>query len=685
MHDSQVIDQWHREKLKAVPGALRERVRRMHENKFKAAKAVEDFQAANLWLQQTAERMKGIKVPTALTDSELCEIADKCARECLDMAGERVGLMGIEGLRKRMGLYCNKYGIQPPGETVEDSPAVSRMTCHLWWRRQLRKTQARALEAESINLGFVHRKAEIYASDLTVERRAQQRKRNAQVLENTEAVNMDTGEIYNLGELAEKSVANPRIRRGELMTRIKGFEHIAQGLGHAAEFVTVTCPSKYHPKKTEGFKVVDNPKYCGATPREAQGYLTKTWAKIRAKLARIGARIYGFRITEAHHDGCPHWHMLLFMNAVYVEIVRAVIRDYALQEDGHEAGAQKNRVDFKAIDPAKGTAAGYIAKYVSKNIDGGGYQVQGDIEADSDSVTTGHRIEAWASTWGIRQFQQIGGPPVGVWRELRRMQESKDHTDTIESARVAADIGNWRRFVEVMGGPTVARKYRPLKVAYTKEGERWSYFDQCHYPAPITRYGETAPGAVFGVADILKNRVFQSPRYRWEIKRKVKNGNTGLSLDGGILGRKQGSFSSVYGRTQHNAGGGRGNDSGLQNAGGINGNQKQNAHQKGAGAYAFQQGQPKAKNENGLGFESVVGFQGRGEALAPWTRVNNCTQGENFGRNENGFEKKGNESANAGMGKSPSTHADNADWLRGPGYQDIGSNGQGTGRIETKH
>jgi hypothetical protein len=647
MHQAFTFDHWHIQKLAHVPGPLRERVRRMHESKFKGAKTVEAAQAANLWLSETAERMKAIKVPTALSDGELCEIADKCARDCMDMAGERVGLMGIEGLRKRMGLYCKKYGIQPPGETIEDGPAVSRMTCQLWWRRQLRKTQARALEAESIRLGYVHRQAEIYASNMTVERRQQQRKRNAEGLENTEAVNMDTGEIYNLAELAEKSVANPRIRRGELMTRIKGFEHIAQGLGHAAEFITITCPSKFHPKRTEGARVVDNPKYNGATPREAQSYLTKLWAQIRAKLQRLAARVYGFRITEAHHDGCPHWHLLLFMHAWNVEVVRGVIREYALREDGHEPGAQKNRVDFKAIDPAKGTAAGYIAKYVSKNIDGGGYQVQGDIEAESDAITTGHRIEAWASTWGIRQFQQIGGPPVGVWRELRRMEASKDHSQSLENARAAADVGNWRRFVEVMGGPTVARKYRPLKVAYTNEGERWNYWEQCHYPAPITRYGETASGAVFGVADVFANRVFQSPRYRWEIKRKVKNGHIGISLDGGFSGRKPGFVHSVYGGAEHHGSGSTGNDRKLQGAGGVK------------------------------------GFQGRGEAPAPWTRVNNCTQGVESGGNRN---KAANDSgSDCNMVEGTGTRSNYGGGLHNAPVNGSGSNRQGTGQSETRH
>ncbi len=559
-------ESWQRAQLAHVPGAWRERVRRMHAKRLTLAEALpwneqsEAQRVANLWLLHTTERMAALRVPITLSDSELCDMAREKAAKALALAEIVPGVFYTDkgALRQRMAGFVARYGITPPGEEFRDAPAIARMTCPLWWRRQLRKTQARAIEAEAIRLGYVHKQGEIYASDVTVERRAQQRKRNADTLDATEAVNLDTGEIYRLADLAAKSVANPRIRRGELMTRIKGFEHIAQGLGHVADFVTLTCPSKYHPKRTEGSKVVDNPKYQGATPREAQHYLTKTWANIRAKLHRQGVRVYGFRITESHHDGCPHWHLLLFMAPDHVEAMRAIVRAYALRVDGTEAGAQKNRVDFVSIDPAKGTAAGYIAKYVAKNIDNGGYQVQGDVEGgDHDAITPSHRIEAWASTWGIRQFQQVGGPPVGVWRELRRMAESEDMGDPAREARAAADAGNWRRFVEVMGGPTVERKCLPLRVAYTRAGERWNFRLQIPYEAPQTRYGEIAAGAVFGVIETKRGHVHQSCRYRWRI--------------------------------QH---------TGCKSASGA------------------------------------VGFQGQGAALAPWTRVNNCSEGLENGNAE---------------------------------------------------
>ena len=93
-----------------------------------------------------------------------------------------------------------------------------------------------------------------------------------------------------------------------------------------------------------------------------------------------------------------------------VETFKRNLSVHWLAEDGYEDGAIANRVKFVAIDPAKGTAAGYIAKYVGKNIDGsqgGAHDEEGQAMLDGVAPAC-ERVDAWASVWGIRQFQGIG-------------------------------------------------------------------------------------------------------------------------------------------------------------------------------------------------------------------------------------------------------------------------------------
>jgi hypothetical protein len=176
--------------------------------------------------------------------------------------------------------------------------------------------------------------------------------------------------------------------------------------------------------------------------------LKKVWAPAQAKLQRDGIEYFGLRVVEPHHDGTPHWHMLVFVNPDQAEALITTLRDYALAESPDEPGAQKRRFTVERIDPAKGTAAGYVAKYIAKNVDG--EHVGTDYEGECAATESAKRVEAWASLWRIRQFQFFGTPSVTPWRELRRLDVLPETMEaTFGPLWRAANAPDWCDFMKV--------------------------------------------------------------------------------------------------------------------------------------------------------------------------------------------------------------------------------------------
>lgn len=368
----------------------------------------------------------------------------------------------------------------PLSATSEDvASAIARCCDTNWWRRQIRNHQDVILEHVHILLGRVNKKSGIYASDHCVQRKLQQQHRNEQILAGLEAEN-DLGQVFSLLELAKRGVSNLVNRRNELMTRISGVEGYAKSHGDVALFITLTAPSKYHSFLSK--PCVPNPKYQGATPNDTQQYFNTVFKRVRAKLHRDKIQPYGFRVVEPHHDGTPHWHMLFFMKPNQVKSVIKTIKHYSLQEDGNESGAQQYRVKVEHIDPKKGSAVGYIAKYIAKNIDG---EHVGEDGYGYDAIDSAVRIRAWASNWNIRQFQAIGGPSVTAWREARRFATSElaeqiletIGDDKLQALIAAADLGNWEEYVELSGGPTTPRNEQPLRALHVKKDIPSKYGD----------------------------------------------------------------------------------------------------------------------------------------------------------------------------------------------------------------
>ncbi|MGG8034610.1 replication endonuclease [Klebsiella aerogenes] len=389
----------------------------------------------------------------------------------------------------RAGFISLQFNVTPPhwervtkkyvGED-EIAPAITRMFNEVWWRGRLRRIAAAWREHLHIAVGNVSKKKHAYASKNCVTDWREQKRRTREFLKGLDLEDED-GNRISLIEKYDGSVANPAIRRCELMTRIRGFENICNELGYVGEFYTLTAPSKYHATTKAGYR---NTKWKGASPSDTQSYLTGLWARIRAKLHREEIRIFGIRVAEPHHDGTPHWHMLMFMLPEDVERVRLIIRDYAWEEDRHELRsdkAKKARFHAEAIDPEKGSATGYVAKYISKNIDG--YALDGETDDESGELLkeTAPAVSAWAARWHIRQFQFIGGAPVTVYRELRRLADTETaHGLSVEFAAVydAADAGDWAGYVNAQGGPFVRRDDLQVRTLYEPRAEFNQYGEE---------------------------------------------------------------------------------------------------------------------------------------------------------------------------------------------------------------
>jgi len=364
------------------------------------------------------------------------------------------------------------------GGCLENHKAESgllRMMAPEWWYQRLKRARDLQREHLAIAVGQVQKAANAYVSRKTLGEWIEQKKRNLEFFKKFDLMD-DEGNRIALDSMVHRSVANPAIRRCELMVRMRGFEDIASEQGLAGEFYTITAPSRFHAVHSKGGFVSQ---WNGASPQDTQRYLCKVWAKCRAAISRAGIHVFGFRVVEPHHDGTPHWHVLLFMRPQDVDTVRDILCYHARLADSEELqspNALKARFHVEPIDPEKGSATGYIAKYISKNIDGFALDGESDEETGENLRDMAKSVTAWASRWRIRQFQQIGGAPVTVWRELRRLGDHRLVDSRMDAVLAAADVGDWAAYTQLQGGALVARRDLVVRLAYeiTPQGNEYA-------------------------------------------------------------------------------------------------------------------------------------------------------------------------------------------------------------------
>ncbi|MDX9988651.1 replication endonuclease [Thiothrix unzii] len=349
-----------------------------------------------------------------------------------------------------------------------------RITSEKWWYRRLRVQQGQQQELQAIRLGLVNAEKQAYVSDYGLSRVLAHQAKSLEWLDSMELIDTQTGEVLPLKQAADAGVSNPVNRRNEMMLRIADGERYFHLNGYVALFLTLTTPSKFHKftktgthtridrmgvKRTIGGKVIANPKYQETidgntnTPKLAHAWLSKSWARFRAAIHHRGINAPYMRVTEPHADGTEHQHAIVFVQPAHLKTYTRLLWKYWLREDGDEPGATRHRVQIVKFDMSKGSAAGYIAKYIAKNIQTLGIEGDDtkDHETGMESIDSATRVHAWRSRWVVRAFQfsqQFG--KVSLWRELRRLKaESQPDAPLLDVARFAADTGDYYGFLKI--------------------------------------------------------------------------------------------------------------------------------------------------------------------------------------------------------------------------------------------
>lgn len=402
--------------------------------------------------------------------------------------------------------------------------AISRMISVRFWSRHFRTFTRRWREHLYIVVGDVCRQRSVICSPQWVQHWLASRKRGREIMAETDLEDEETGETLPLLSAVDASVSNNEKRRAEMLTRVKGLEelaaldHMSQDSDYVALFFTWTAPQQYHAWLETGRR---NRKWNGASPRETQRYFTRTFKNFSTALTRRDIHIFGMHVTESHHDGTPHWHGILFVRREQEATLRDVFEGYANAENcsAHRPGKppEQSQLMIKPVDKQMGSLTAYITKHICRNLEGcapGGR----DKETGRPWTELARHSAAWASLWGIKQFQFTGGPPVSVWRELRKLSDQKQ-ADSVSPAfgelHHAARAGDWAEYTRLQGGLPAARKNLTMRTWYQAASEP----DECGQYTAIIK-GVYLPGT--GKAPVATRT------RKWKVKTPRQNVKPGF-------------------------------------------------------------------------------------------------------------------------------------------------------------
>ncbi|WP_262121371.1 replication endonuclease [Serratia ficaria] len=437
--------------------------------------------------------------------------------------------------------YLRRRG-EPPYDKIPG--AIARLCCANWWFTKLWSLRCRWREELLRAAGLVRKQDSAYISADALTNFREQRRRTREFLKAYELTNED-GFSIDLEDAFYSGPSNPRHRRIEMMTTVKGMQDIAEMRGDCAVWCTITAPSRFHATLIDGRL---NPKWTAETVRDSNDYLVnRFFASVRKKLNRQGQRWYGIRVAEPHHDGTVHWHMMVFCRPDDRDAIVNILQEFAIRDDRAELGNDITpRFKTELITAEKGSPISYIATYIGKNLDAEPLRKPNkdtgeppvDHESGKSMADTVEHALGWASLHRVHQFQFFGIPSRQVYRELRRLATQLDRQgiDAKKNQRLAdkamddvmnaADAGCIATYIMKQGGVLTPRSDHIVHTAYLQAEKPNDYGE-----LGIQIFGVWSPQ----LGEI--SRICTHPD-TWTLKRKRKPaggeaGRQGVDVEGG--------------------------------------------------------------------------------------------------------------------------------------------------------
>ncbi|WP_161783997.1 replication endonuclease [Massilia sp. LC238] len=395
----------------------------------------------------------------------------------------------------------NLLGHNIPGSTRESQYA--RVCDASFWRRSLTVAVERGREQFFLRLGKLGLSDERYASDLGVDAREQQLRMQQRWIENTVLRKKNDAEMGRNSAKSEIRLADvvktPKQKFAKLYSFIKAMEKLAQKSKLHSAMLTITLEPEWHPNPQYGKNT-----WNGKSPRAAHKSFCTRWQAVLRDLHRIGIRLSGFRATEPHGDGCPHYHTWLIYRPEHEKkILLTIMRYFQLKlkvrspVDDKEATNdiiyenrndfivgkwractkedEESQVELSRIDPARSKAASYVMKYVMGTLPKSLKdlaQVDNKKNAGQSKKSDGMaRVDTYRAIWGMNQGRLFGvAKCLSVWDQFRRMQKPPAHwflrklwvmaRGGTAEGRVAAGCGQRAdayHFLQMLGGLDAAR------------------------------------------------------------------------------------------------------------------------------------------------------------------------------------------------------------------------------------